>query len=226
MSGLLAILLGATAGLGLGWAAWLTANRCAANYDSPDVYADDNARLGTGDPGSIFVGAALVPAVMALWGAYVGWRTIDVAVAACALLVTALLLALSLVDLRVRRLPNPLVLALLGCALLQALWLEQPTLGAAAKGMAVALAVFGLIYLLGRGAMGLGDVKLEAAIGALLGYPAVLAAMFAGIIASGIAAAALLVTRRAGRKDAFAYGPYLALGAWLVYTRVLGLWPG
>jgi leader peptidase (prepilin peptidase)/N-methyltransferase len=92
--------------------------------------------------------------------------------------------------------------------------------------MAVALAVFGLIYLLGRGALGLGDVKLEAAIGALLGYPAVLAAMFAGIMAGGIAAAFLLLSRRAGRKDAFAYGPYLALGAWLVYTRVLGLWPG
>ena len=27
-------------------------------------------------------------------------------------------------------------------------------------------------------------------------------------------------------KDSIAYGPYLALGAWLVYARVLGLWPG
>jgi leader peptidase (prepilin peptidase)/N-methyltransferase len=50
--------------------------------------------------------------------------------------------------------------------------------------------------------------------------------MLAGIMAGGVAAAVLLLTRRAGRKDAFAYGPYLALGAWLVYTRVLGLWPG
>lgn len=163
---------------------------------------------------------------MTLWGAYVGWQASSLAVAACALVVTTLLLALAMVDIQVRRLPNPLVLAVLGCAVLQALWLGKPSLGAAAIGMAVALAVFGLIYLLGRGALGLGDVKLGAALGALLGYPAVLPAMFAGVVAGGLAAAFLLLTRRAGRKDAFAYGPYLALGAWLVYTRVLGLWPG
>jgi prepilin signal peptidase PulO-like enzyme (type II secretory pathway) len=79
---------------------------------------------------------------------------------------------------------------------------------------------------LGRGALGIGDVKLEAAAGALLGFPVALAAIFAGILAGGVAAIFLLLIRRAGRKDTFAYGPYLALGAWLVYTRVLGLWPG
>lgn len=141
-------------------------------------------------------------------------------------MVTALLLALAMVDIQVRRLPNLLVLALLGCASIQALWLQRPAPGEAAAGMAVALAAFGLIYLLGRGAMGLGDVKLEAALGALLGYPVVLAAIFAGVLAGGLAAAFLLLTKRAGRKDSIAYGPYLALGAWLVYTRVLGLWPG
>ncbi|MFZ2362061.1 MAG: prepilin peptidase, partial [Anaerolineae bacterium] len=73
---------------------------------------------------------------------------------------------------------------------------------------------------------GLGDVKLEAAIGALLGYPVALAAIFAGVLAGGVAGAVLLLTKRAGRKDPIAYGPYLALGAWLVYTRALGLWPG
>jgi prepilin signal peptidase PulO-like enzyme (type II secretory pathway) len=106
------------------------------------------------------------------------------------------------------------------------LWLGQPDWRAAVAGLAVAGGLFFVLALIGRGVAGLGDVKLEAALGALLGYPAVLAAMLAGIMAGGVAAAVLLLTRRAGRKDAFAYGPYLALGAWLVYTRVLGLWPG
>jgi len=60
----------------------------------------------------------------------------------------------------------------------------------------------------------------------LLGYPLALAAMAAGIVAGSLAALFLLLTRRAGRKDPFAYGPYLALGAWLVLVRVWGLWPG
>lgn len=163
---------------------------------------------------------------MTLWGGYVGWRWPGMAAGICALVVTALLLCIALVDLRVRRIPNELVLALLVWAVVQILWLGQPGWGAAALGLAVAGGVFLLLRLAGRGAMGLGDVKLEAALGALLGSPAVLAAMVAGILAGGLAAAVLLLTRRAGRKDAIAYGPYLALGAWLVYTRALGLWLG
>jgi leader peptidase (prepilin peptidase)/N-methyltransferase len=40
--------------------------------------------------------------------------------------------------------------------------------------------------------------------------------MFFGVLAGGVGAFVLLVTRRKGRKDAMAYGPYLALGAWLI----------
>jgi Flp pilus assembly protein protease CpaA len=130
------------------------------------------------------------------------------------------------VDLQTRRIPNSLVLALLVWSVAQMLWLGQPARGAAAVGLLVAGGAFFLLAHAGRGFVGLGDVTLVAALGALLGYPAVLAAIFAGVLAGGVAAAFLLLTRRAGRKDPFAYGPYLALGAWLVYTRVLGLWPG
>jgi prepilin signal peptidase PulO-like enzyme (type II secretory pathway) len=221
----LPVLFGSVAGLAFGWSAWLISSLFVAGYRSQEAFAQDSPHLTEADAGSSSLGATLAPATMALWGGYVGWQASSLAVAVCALVATALLLTLSLVDLQTRRLPTLLVLAVLGCTVLQALWLGKPTFGGAAAGMAVALAVFGLIYLLGRGALGLGDVKLEAALGALLGYPAVLAGMFAGIVAGGVAAAFLLLTRHAGRKDTFAYSPYLALGAWLVYTRVLGLWP-
>jgi prepilin signal peptidase PulO-like enzyme (type II secretory pathway) len=226
MPELLPVLFGAVAGLALGWAAWVISTLFIAGDRGQEAHAQDPLFSHETDAGSTSLGAALAPATMTLWGAYVGWQASSLAVATCALVVTALLLTLSLVDFQTRRLPNLLVLAVLGCAVLQALWLGKPTLSATATGMAVALAVFGLIYLLGRGALGLGDVKLEAALGALLGWPAMLAAIFAGVLAGGLAAAFLLLTRRAGRKDSIAYGPYLALGAWLVYTRVLGLWPG
>jgi prepilin signal peptidase PulO-like enzyme (type II secretory pathway) len=222
----LPVLFGAVAGLGLGWAAWVISTLFVAGYRGQETHAQDPLFSHATDAGSTSLGAALAPATMTLWGAYVGWQASSLAVATCALVVTALLLTLSLVDFQTRHLPTPLVLAVLGCAVLQALWLGKPTLGGATTGMAVALAGFGPIYVLGRGALGLGDVKLEAALGALLGYPAVLAAIVAGVMTGGFAAAYLLLTKRAGHKDPFAYGPYLVLGAWLVYTRVLGLWPG
>jgi prepilin signal peptidase PulO-like enzyme (type II secretory pathway) len=162
---------------------------------------------------------------MVLWGGWVGWQATSLPMATSALVVTALLLCITLVDLQIRRIPDELVLALLAWAVVQMLWLGQPDWRAAVIGLAVAGGLFFVLALIGRGVVGLGDVKLEAALGALLGYPAVLAAMAAGVIAGGLAAAVLLLTRRAGRKEAFAYGPYLALGAWLVLTRVWGLWP-
>lgn len=220
----LPIALGALAGLLLGWLAWLAAARFTTRYRA--AASAPPAAAPAGDDGQVPAGAALALALMAGWGGWVGWQAANLAVAASALIVTAILLCVTLVDLRVRRIPNELALALIVWAVVQVLWLGQPTWGAAALGLLAAGGLFFLLALIGRGALGMGDVKLEAAAGALLGYPAVLAALFLGVLAGGVAAAFLLLTHRAGRKDAFAYGPYLALGAWLVYTRVLGLWPG
>ena len=168
--------------------------------------------------------AAVAIAAMTLWGAYVGWRAPGLATATIALLVTGLLLCISLVDFQVRRIPNQLVLALLAVAVVQMIWLVQPTLPAAALGTLLAGGIFLLLHTISRGGMGMGDVKLAAAIGALLGFPAVLSAILAGIIAGGLAALLLLLTKRVGRKDPIAYGPYLALGAWVIAMRSLGLW--
>jgi len=162
---------------------------------------------------------------MALWGGYLRWRTPRLDLLVAAFLLTALLLALSLVDFRTRRLPNALLLVLLAWAIVQAQWLGQPTLLAAALGFLVGGGLFLLVALVGRGAMASGDVKLTAVLGAVLGLPNVLPALLVGVVAGGLGAVVLLVTRRSGRKDFMAYGPYLALGAWLVWTRAAGLWP-
>lgn len=160
---------------------------------------------------------------MALWGAYVGWRAPSSSTIIPAVVFTALLLAVSLVDLRTRRIPNVLVAALLLWAGIQVLWIGEPSPLCALLGLAVAGAVFTLIALVGRGAMGWGDVKLEAALGAVLGFPLILSGLLAGAMAGGAAALLLLATRKAGRKDTMAYGPYLAFGAWFVWAQSAGL---
>ncbi|NOZ71134.1 MAG: prepilin peptidase [Chloroflexi bacterium] len=92
-------------------------------------------------------------------------------------------------------------------------------LPSALLGSLIGLALFGLLALIGRGALGMGDVKLAAWIGFVTGYPDVIRALLIGIIAGGIAAAVLLVAKRFQRKQAIAYAPYLALGAWLVLLQ-------
>ncbi len=60
---------------------------------------------------------------------------------------------------------------------------------------------------------GRGDIYLAAMIGAMVRWSVVLGALFYGIALAGIGAVLILVTRRAGRRQAMPYGPFLCLGA-------------
>lgn len=71
--------------------------------------------------------------------------------------------------------------------------------------------------LISRGGMGGGDIKMAALIGAFLGLPGSLWALFLSSLLGGIWAAVLLITRKATRKSALKFGPFLSLGAWLVF---------
>ncbi len=138
--------------------------------------------------------------------------------------VTALLAMVAWVDLITHRIPNQLVLGTITWGGIQHLLLGTPSILSLALGVLVGGGLFFLIAVIGRGAMGMGDVKLAAALGALVGFPYVIPALMAGILLGGIAALILLLSRRVGRKDYIAYGPYLALGGWLVYVQVMLQW--
>jgi len=162
---------------------------------------------------------------MALGGGYAIRLTDDLRTVIAVLIITALLLIVALVDYATRRIPNEMILALLGWALVQAIWLRHPSLRTALAGFLAGGVSFYLLALLGRGALGMGDVKLAAALGAILGFPAVFYALFWGVLLGGLAALFLLLSRRAGLKSSFAYGPYLAMGAWLTYLSIFHLLP-
>jgi leader peptidase (prepilin peptidase)/N-methyltransferase len=191
-----------------GVAACVTSERLLARYGDGGLLGRRGARLG--------VGAAALG--VALLGGYVGWRENSWPLALAAVVLTGICLAVSVIDLRVRRIPNVLVAALAVWAVVQGRILGEPDLAVALMGGLVGGGIFALLFILGRGAMGAGDVKFVAAAGLLLGYPLILGAILGGIFLGGLAALVLLVTRRAGRKDAIAYGPYLALGAWAVWV--------
>lgn len=204
------VIFGIAAGLGAGLLACLAVDRLLKGYGDEGPFASTEDR----PPRDAWVAAAVAIAAMALLGAAVAraqgaWATTLIAV-----LGAGTCWAVSVIDLRVRRIPNALVGALAGLALAQTLALQRPTPPSALLGGLVGGGVFALLYLLGRGAMGAGDVKFMAAGGLLLGYEGIPLGMLWGILLGGLAALVLLITRRAGRKDAMAYGPYLALGVW------------
>ena len=94
-------------------------------------------------------------------------------------------------------------------------------------GGAVGLSPFLLVALVRPGSMGGGDVKLAALIGLTVGFPQVLWALTLGILAGGITALLLIITRRWGLKSHIPYAPFLCLGAMmaLVYDPLPLIFP-
>lgn len=134
------------------------------------------------------------------------------------------LLAVTVIDLEHHRVLNimlaPAAIVVTALSLLPG----GPGLSSALLGGVVGFGIFFLLALAGRGALGMGDVKLAGVIGMMLGYPYVVTALLAGTLLGGVAAFVLLATQRATRKTAIAYAPYLACGAfmtiWLQFSLI------
>ena len=121
----------------------------------------------------------------------------------------ALIAVAAIEDLRTRRIRNALaapafVLALLGA----------PDVPAAALGALIAALPLLAIALAAPGAMGMGDVKLTSAAGALAGLAGVTSLWLTIGLAGG--ALGIVVIIRQGHSATVAYGPAIAAGALLV----------
>lgn len=139
---------------------------------------------------------------------------------------TAILIAIFFIDLEHRlvlnRVTYPSVALALAFSALRTLPGDPFGLAGAVPGLlacaAGGLAGFVVIFIpawLTKGGIGVGDVKLGALMGLMLGLPAVIAGLFLGFAAGGLGAIVLLATRTRGRRDAVPYAPFLVVGAWL-----------
>lgn len=131
-------------------------------------------------------------------------------------------IALVLIDLEHRRLPDRIVLPSLVAvvALLtvsSVLGGDWGRLAATLGGSAVVFAVYLWLALAARGGLGGGDLKLAPLIGAALGFAgagALLVGVLSGFALGAAAGLVLVALRRASRTRAFPFGPCMLLGAW------------
>jgi leader peptidase (prepilin peptidase)/N-methyltransferase len=139
------------------------------------------------------------------------------------LLLTPVGVLLTVVDLRVHRLPDVLTLPLAAAALVL-LGLAALAPGDAGDWSTALLGTLGLgggYYVLCRinpAGMGFGDVKLALGAGAALGWygwSTVLLGTAAAFLLGALYAGVLVALRRAGRRTAIAFGPFLLAGAFL-----------
>ena len=137
------------------------------------------------------------------------------------LYLAAIAVALGLIDLDTRRLPNVIVLpsyvvaaVLLGlAAIVDDDWSR---LGRAALGGAALFGFYFLLVLIYPKGMGFGDVKLAGVLGLYLGWigwGALLVGAFLGFLLGGVLGGLLMAMGKAGRKTAIPFGPWMLAGA-------------
>jgi leader peptidase (prepilin peptidase)/N-methyltransferase len=169
-----------------------------------------------------------VEAVTGLLFAAVAWRFADrLDVLAAYLAFTAIAVALALIDLDVRRLPDGIVLP--ADPILLALLAVAGDGHALLRAVIAGAALFAFFYLLAfasPGSMGFGDVKLAGVVGGVLGYlswGALLVGAFLGFFLGAVVGVLLIATRRAGRKSAVPFGPFMLAGAGIAILGASGL---
>jgi leader peptidase (prepilin peptidase) / N-methyltransferase len=131
--------------------------------------------------------------------------------------------ALAMIDLDVKRLPDvltlpsyPVGIVLLGIAAVTASgwWpLERALIG-----MAALYAFYFLLAVISPRGMGFGDVKLSGVLGLYLGWigwGALVVGAFAGFAIGGVTSIALVLFAGAGRKTKIPFGPFMIIGAFL-----------
>lgn len=84
-------------------------------------------------------------------------------------------------------------------------------------GAVAGFAIMFVLALFGRGALGGGDVKLVAVLGWWLGWRSLPIIMCVGFVLGGVGALCLLLFTKKDRKAMFAFGPYLAFGAFVAW---------
>ncbi len=152
------------------------------------------------------------------------WRFMNahVAILVAYLFCGALCVGVAAIDFKIRKIPNRFLFPSFG---ITAVLLSLATLftggGPAELGRALGcgLVGYGLFYLLSlTGGMGLGDVKLAAILGGYcgwLGWSTAGAGIFLAFITGGVWALILVISGRAHRQTAIAFGPWLCVGALL-----------
>jgi prepilin signal peptidase PulO-like enzyme (type II secretory pathway) len=155
-----------------------------------------------------------------------------------AMLTTVPLAMLLVTDLEAKLVPNRITLPSLGAMLVIGTLMGPalPFLGTmtwwqSLAGAAVGFAVFRVLVwvgvaLFGEGALGEGDITLTAYVGAVVGFPIILASLVLTFAFGGVGALGVLVLGRGKLKTAMPYGPFIILGCTVmqIWGQEILLW--
>jgi len=175
---------------------------------------DEASRRGLG-PRTILLafGAGLA-------GGAVAWRsTLPLWGTLVYLAFLAVLVLLAATDLEQRRLPHLLLDPLIVGSLLFVPFNPAIDPRDAMIGAVAGVAILGLLALVVRGGLALGDLYLVGPLGLLLGFPAIIGALFLAALLVAATSLGLLAAKRVGMRSYVPFGPFLVAGTVLTLLR-------
>lgn len=130
-------------------------------------------------------------------------------------ILTSCLILISLIDYKMQIIPDGLVgVIAVSCALYNLLYAPQGVVDMLLGG-AVGFAVMLTIFVISRGGMGGGDVKLSAAVGLWLGVEGTILFLLLAFIMGGVISLLLLASGAKSKGDAIPFGPFLCFAAFV-----------
>jgi leader peptidase (prepilin peptidase)/N-methyltransferase len=187
----------------------------------------------------------LVELTTGVLSAWVAWHFGFGAPAACALLITWALIALTGIDIDHQLLPDNITLPLMWAGLLAAVAIgpvsgaalpvspKDALIGAAAGYISLWLVFHVFKLVTGKEGMGYGDFKLFAALGAWLGWKVLPMVIVLSAATGALLGILMIALRGRDRRAPMPFGPYLAAAGWLAmmygdsllngYLRISGL---
>ena len=135
-----------------------------------------------------------------------------------------LLFLTSYIDIKEKRIPDELCLALAVMAFAEAAIFQDAALNqkiAGALGMGILLLIISVIS---RGGIGGGDIKYMMAGGFMMGWNKILLAFAIGMMLAGIFGTVILLIKKANKRERIVLGPFLSVGMALGFLMENQIW--
>ncbi len=132
------------------------------------------------------------------------------------ILLSAILLPVSIIDFRTKIIPDKPVFLGIGLGIIITLFNNELSILSGLMGFIICGGIMASISTITRGAIGMGDAKLFACIGAFLGIQMTIGVMLLSTMLSGLVGLLLLIFKSVDRKATIPFAPFISVSAIII----------
>lgn len=135
------------------------------------------------------------------------------------IILASILIPISIIDIKRKIIPNKLVILGMGMGTIMMFLNDNISIISALLGFVMCGGIIGVISIITKGSIGMGDAKLFACIGIFLGLQTTLGIMLIATVLSGLVGLILLTFKKVNGKTMIPFAPYIFLAT--IFVMIL-----